>query len=62
MYADDTLLIEQGKTQELSSQASQKAMNEVHARCVLNRLTVNIDKTKVMIMLRVVKLLKTPLR
>ena len=49
MYADDTLLIEKGKTQELSSQSSQKAMNEVHAWCVLNRLTVNIDKTKVMI-------------
>ena len=49
MYADDTLLLEQGENQELSIQACQEAMNEVHAWCVLNRLTVNIDKTKLML-------------
>ena len=49
MYADDTLLVEQGETQELSISACQEAMSEVYAWCVLNRLTINIDKTKYMI-------------
>ena len=46
MYADDTLLIESGKTQESSIEACQEAMNEVHTGCILNRLTINIDKIK----------------
>ena len=49
MYADDTLLIESGKTQESSIEACQEAMNEVHTGTILNRLTINIDKTKCML-------------
>ena len=48
MYADDTLLIEQGESQEASIQASQRAMVEVVTGCRLNRLTINIEKTKFM--------------
>ena len=49
MYADDTLLIESGKTKESSIEACQEAMNEVSTWCLLNRLTINIDKTKCML-------------
>ena len=41
MYAEDTVLIEQGATEESSVKACQKW-------CNLNKLTVNIDKTKIM--------------
>ena len=49
MYADDTLLIGSGNTLESSIVACQEAMNEVYGWCLLNRLTINIDKTKCMI-------------
>ena len=48
MYANDTLLIEQVETHESSIQACQEAMDEVVKWCRLNRLTINITKTKSM--------------
>ena len=48
MYADNTLLIEQGETQEKSIQACQNALDEVVTWCRLNRLTINMEKTKSM--------------
>ena len=49
MYADDTILIEQGPSRETSESACQKTLNEVHAGCNLKKLTVNINKTKSML-------------
>ena len=48
MYADDTLLIAQGETLEALVQACQESLNEIINWCNLNKLTVNIDKTKTM--------------
>ena len=48
MYADDTLLIQQGITIDSSIEACQTTMNEVSTWCNLNKLTVNIGKTKTM--------------
>ena len=48
MYADDTLLIEQSNTLVESVKACQETMNQVESWCTLNRLTINIDKTKSM--------------
>ena len=44
MYADDTLLIEQGESQESSIQSCQETLNEVVAWCKLNS-----EKTKAML-------------
>ena len=48
MYADDTLLMAQGETQEASIQACQESLNQIVSWCKLNRLTMNTDKTKSM--------------
>ena len=48
MYADDTLLIEQGDTVESSHTSCQSRLKEVEHWCNSNRLCINIDKTKVM--------------
>ena len=48
MYADDTLLIDQGTTLESSINACQRSLDEVTWWCNLNKLTVNIGKTKTM--------------
>ena len=48
MYADDTLLIEQGASYESANRACQESLNQVVKWCTLNRLTINIAKTKSM--------------
>ena len=48
IYADDTLLIEQGDTSESSYTACQVRLKEVETWCNLNRLSINVDKTKSM--------------
>ena len=48
MYADDTLLIEQSRTKLESVKACQETMDQVEHWCRLNRLTINVDKTKSM--------------
>ena len=42
MYADDTLLIEQGQNQESSNQACQEALNQIIEWCRSNRLTIKL--------------------
>ena len=49
MYADDTLLIEQGDTTESSNIACQNRFKEVETWCNLNKLCINVDKTKSMV-------------
>ena len=46
MYADDTLLLNPGKTELEAVQHSQICFNKIIAWCNLNRLTINKDKTK----------------
>ena len=46
MYADDTLLINKGSTEEIAIQNSQTCFNRVITWCKLNRLTLNESKTK----------------
>ena len=46
MYADDTLLIEKGETQEALIRACQESLEQIVLWCKLNRLTINTDKTK----------------
>ena len=48
MYADDTLLIEQGETRVSSNRACQESLNQIVEWCNLNRLTINAEKTKSM--------------
>ena len=48
MYADDTLLIEQGDTSESSHTACQLRLKQVETWCNLKRLSINVDKTKSM--------------
>ena len=49
MYADDTLLIEQGDTTVSSNIACQNTLKEVEHWCNLSRLCINTDKTKSML-------------
>ena len=46
MYADDTLLLNAGKTELQAVNQSQICFDKVIAWCDLNRLTINKDKTK----------------
>ena len=46
MYADDTLLMSKGHTEEIVIQNSQHCFNKVISWCKLNRLTLNEGKTK----------------
>ena len=46
MYADDTLLLNTGKTELQAVHRSQKCFNNVITWCNLNRLTINRSKTK----------------
>ena len=46
MYADDTLLMSKGYTEEIVIQNSQHCFNKVISWCKLNRLTLNEGKTK----------------
>ena len=48
MYANDTLLIEQGETNVSSMNACQHRLSEVETWCCQNKLNINIDKTKSM--------------
>ena len=48
MYADETLLIEQGDIIESSNTSCQTTLKEVEKWCNLNRLSINIEKTKSM--------------
>ena len=48
MYADDTLLIEQGDSSLASVFACQQRLDEVERWCKHNKLCINIDKTKSM--------------
>ena len=49
MYADDTLLLNDGTTIAESIDNSQKALDNVVNWCRLNKMTINIGKTKFMI-------------
>ena len=49
MYADDTLLINNGTTVDESIVNSQKTLDIVTNCCRLNKMTINIGKTKYMI-------------
>ena len=46
MYADDTLLLNQGKNELEAVQQSQNCFDKVISWCNLNRLTINRSKTK----------------
>ena len=49
MYADDTLLLNTGKTIEEVMESSQKALDIVTKWCDSNKMSINISKTKFMI-------------
>ena len=49
MYADDTLLVNSGTTILESVEKSQKTLDIVNKWCILNKMTINIGKTKYMI-------------
>ena len=49
MYADDTLLLNSGKDVQQTVSKSQNMMNIVAKWCNTNKLTINIDKTKCML-------------
>ena len=49
MYADDTLLVNTGKTLAETVENSQKSLDIVTKWCVLNKMSININKTKFMI-------------
>ena len=49
MYADDTLLINSEKTLQESIINSQRSLNIVANRCDLNKMSINIVKTKFMV-------------
>ena len=46
MYADDTLLINMGHSEQIPLQNSQTCFNKVISWCKINRLTLNEKKTK----------------
>ena len=46
MYADDTLLLNNGATELVAVQNSQNCLDKVIYWCKLNRLTLNENKTK----------------
>ena len=49
MYADDTLLINNGKTVQEYMENSQKSLNIVSKWCDLNKMSINICKAKFML-------------
>ena len=49
MYADDTLLINNGKTLLEVTDNSQQTLNQISNWCTLNKMSINICKTKFMI-------------
>ena len=49
MYADDTLYINNGKNVQESTLCSQQMLDKVVTWCKTNKMTVNIDKTKCML-------------
>ena len=49
MFADDTLLVNSGTTILESVEKSQKTLDIVNKLCILNKMTINIGKTKYMI-------------
>ena len=49
MYADDTLLICKDENPSRVTDKAQKALQKVYKWCQANKLTMNIDKTKFMI-------------
>ena len=49
MYADDTLLLNNGTTVKESVESSQKSLNIVSNWCEINKMSINICKTKYMI-------------
>ena len=49
MYADDTLLLNSGKTRHESIENSQQTLNIVSKWCELNKMSINISKTKFML-------------
>ena len=49
MYADDTVLISNGASSAEAMNKSQSLYNELLDWCNMNRLTVNINKTKHML-------------
>ena len=46
MYADDTLLVNKGKDENIAVQNSQICLNKIIDWCKLNKLTLNENKTK----------------
>ena len=49
MYADDTLLLNSGKTPQESVENSQRSLNIVAEWCDMNKMSINIGKTKFMV-------------
>ena len=49
MYADDTLLVCKDQNPVKVTEKAQKAMSKIHKWCQANKLNINLDKTKYMI-------------
>ena len=48
MYADDTVIYAHGKTVDEIQQSLQSCLNYVYKWCIINRLYMNMKKTKIM--------------
>ena len=48
LYADDTIIYTANKSQETSHKTIQKALTDLSDWCTTNKLTINIQKTKVL--------------